>query len=377
MSLLSRSTHAAIVFAAVGGLVAAVPATASASVTPDHHRHHNPFAVSQVNLVSDQPGAAALTDPSLLNSWGFGLGATAPAIAVANNHSDTATFYSSAPGSNTVTKVDGLTATFPAGTSPSGQAFNGGTGFVNTTAQGSAPAQYIYATESGQVAAYAPKVDQGNAEIRVTTPGAEYKGVAFATAKAGDQIYVVDFTQNRIDVFDSKFNRVSEPAWAFADPFIPKGFGPFHVKQIQGNLFVAYAVVNTQTGDDVAGRGNGFVDEFSPEGKFIARIATRGLLNSPWGMAIAPASWGKLAGALLIGNFGDGHITVILPNGRGGFRHEPAGQLRNATTGRPIAIDGLWGLTAGTPTVGGIDEVWFSSGPNKEADGLIGVLRQP
>ncbi|GAA1592540.1 MULTISPECIES: TIGR03118 family protein [Kribbella] len=352
----------AVATAFAGSLALAAPATADAT-GPSHH-----LAVRQVNLVSDQAGKAVLQDPDLVNPWGLSLGATTP-LWVSNNGTSSSTLYSSAPGSGTISKVAPIRPTMP---SPTGQVNNPGTGFVLSNGTTSAPANFIFATETGQIAAWSRLVDppMGAAEIKVTTPGAEYKGLALA----GDQLYAANFTQHRIDVFDSSFMPVKLPAWAFRDRHVPASYGPFNVQALDGRIFVSYAKVNAKTGDEIDGRGLGFVDEYSTGGRLITRVATRGLLNAPWGMAMAPASWGAPAGTLLVGNFGDGRINILVPRSR--HRFEPAGQVRD-TNGKTLTIDGLWALLQGTQTTGGTDVLWFSAGPDDESHGLLGQLQKP
>jgi uncharacterized protein (TIGR03118 family) len=369
----------AVTAAVLGGLALAVPTPAFASGGPANH--HNGFAVSQVNLVSDQPGAAALLDPDLVNPWGLAASPTSPLWA-ANNGTDTSTLYTSAPGSGTATKVAAVRVTFPDKPElATGQVFNGGTGFVNTLGAVSGPARFIFSTLTGHIEAWAPGVDPnlGVVETRATVPGAAYTGLALATATAGAQLYASNFAQNRIDVFDGNFNRVHTSPFAFRDFFLPRGFNPFNVQALNGNLFVTYAKIDPKTGRDVPGAGLGFVDEFTPNGKLVARIASRQSLNAPWGVAVAPASWGSLAGALLIGNFGDGTINVVAPSryGSSGFQHRIEGQVRNSATGKVLVIHGLWMLLNATATNGGADSLWFSAGPGGEKHGLLGLLNHP
>ncbi|HEX4224660.1 MAG TPA: TIGR03118 family protein, partial [Pseudonocardiaceae bacterium] len=241
------------------------------------------------------------------------------------------------------------------------------------------PARFIFDTISGNIVAWAPGVDPniGSAEIKASTPGAVYTGLALATSKkGGDQLYAANFGQSRVDVFNSSFQPVKEPSWAFKDIFVPKKFAPFNVQAINGNVFVTYAEPDPTTGREVIGKGLGIVDEFTADGRFVARIATGGALNAPWGVAIAPSSWGKLAGSLLIGNFGDGRVNVLAPLGHGRFAPFVVGQLTDSATGKPFAEPGLWSLTPGTATTGGTDSIFFSAGLDGETHGLIGVLRK-
>lgn len=375
MSLLSRSVQPLAVLAAVGGLVVALP-TAATAATPAGQLS-SAFAVQQVNLVADQVGMAALTDPDLVNPWGLALSATSP-LWVANNGTNTSTLYSNTADTATATKVPTIRVTFPAaGVLPTGQVFNGGSGFVENAAQPTSQARFIFSTITGAVAAWSPVVDplKGDLEIKATVPGAVFTGLALATATAGDQLYAADFAAGNIDVFDSTFAPVPEPSWAFKDVFLPKNFHAFNVQAINGDIFVTYAIPNPQTGREVFFPGAGIVDEFSADGKFMSRVVTGQTLNAPWGVAVAPSSFGPLAGDLLIGNFGDGRVNVVAPNPGGGFRHFVLGQLRDSS-GKTLVIPGLWALVPGTASTGGADALWFSSGPGGETHGLLGVLRK-
>jgi uncharacterized protein (TIGR03118 family) len=366
-----------VLTAAAGGLaLAAVPATASAG--PAHYDDQQAFGVRQVNLVSDVPGKAAIVDPDLVNPWGLALTATSP-LWSANAGTDTATVYSSAPGATTAAKSS-VRVTLPGSPAlPTGQVANSGTGFVLTNGTVSGPARFIFSTITGRIEAWAPQVDpaMGAAEIKATVPGAVYTGLALATAKNGDQLYAANFAQDRIDVFDSSFNSVKTPSWAFQDRHLPKGYAPFNVQTLKGDVFVTYAKPDPTTGKEVKGKGLGFVDEYSPDGQFVARVASRGSLNAPWGLAIAPSSWGELAGSLLVGNFGDGRINVVGQGHHGRSGYAVQGQVTDSSTGKALAIPGLWSLVPGTATTGGTDSIWFSAGTDDEQHGLIGVLRKP
>ncbi|NUR97084.1 MAG: TIGR03118 family protein, partial [Kribbellaceae bacterium] len=345
-----------------GSLALVAPATADA-----HGTSHN-LAVRQVNLVSDQRGAAVRQDPDLANPWGLALGATTP-LWVSNNGTDSSTLYSSAPGSNDATKVTAVRVGVPA---PTGQVNNPTTGFVLSNGRTSAPANFIFASEEGKIAAWSRLVDPpiGDAEIKATTPGAEYKGLALAN----DHLFAANFTQHRIDVFDNTFAPVKLSRWAFRDRRVPRGFAPFNVQALGDHLFVSYALVNQKTGDEIDGPGLGFVDEFSVDGRLIARVAARGTLDAPWGLALAPSAWGEPAGTLVVGNFGNGRINVFRPRHDGGYAF--AGQVRD-TRGKTLAIDGLWALLQGTAATGGTNVLWFSAGTDGEQHGLLGQLQMP
>jgi uncharacterized protein (TIGR03118 family) len=375
MSLLSRSVQPLAVLAAIGGLVVAMPMTAAAA-TPAG-QHSSAFAVQQVNLVSDQAGKAALTDPDLVNPWGLALSPTSP-LWVANNGTSTSTLYTNAADTATAAKVAAIRVTFPkAGALPTGQVFNGGTGFVEDATKPTSSARFIFSTITGSIAAWSPVVDplQGDLRVEATLPGAAYTGLAIATATAGDELFAANFAQNRIDVFDTNFKQVKKPFFAFRDFFVPQSFHTYNVQALGGKIFVTFAKADPKTGREVFGKGLGVVDEFTADGQFVSRVATGQSLNAPWGVAIAPSSFGPLAGSLLIGNFGDGRINIVRPDSDGDFHHFIVGQVKD-TKGAPLTIPGLWALTQATAATGGADALWFSAGPGLGAHGLLGVLRK-
>jgi len=315
----------------------------------------------QENLVSDQPGVAQLTDSQLVNAWGMSRGPNTP-VWVSDNGSDLTQLYNGAVGNpeSPVAKV--LTVAIPGG-APTGQVFNDTTAFdlPGTTT----PARFIFIGENGDLSAWAG----GPAATLVGhTDGAVYKGLALAHTASGPELLAANFHDNRIDVFDSTFAPV-DATGMFTDPTLPDGYAPFNVAEIGGKIFVTYAKQDADAHDDVAGPAHGFVDVYTTSGSFVERFATHGVLDSPWGMTIAPAEFGQFSGDLLIGNFGDGRIHAFDPN-----TGEVLGILRG-TSGKPLMIDGLWALMVGDAASGGTNAVWFSAGPDEEAHGLLGVLR--
>lgn len=328
----------------------------------DHGRHHEATIVSQQNLVSDQPGVATITDPDLVNPWGMSHGPATPVWA-SDNGTDVSTLYTGDVGSTPVTKA-ALTVSIPGG-APTGQVFNDTTEFAVPGV--GTPAAFIFTGETGKIWAW-NKAAGTTAVQAASTDGAVYKGLALIHGSAGPQLLAANFHANRIDVFDGQFNRVSDSG-RFRDPFLPRHYAPFNVAEINGEVFVSYAQQDADAMDDVAGPGHGFVDVYSESGQFVRRLASRGVLDSPWAMTIAPAGFGRVGGDLLVGNFGDGRIHAFDP--RSG---EPRGTLRD-DSGRPLTIDGLWALVVGDPAAGGTDTIWFSAGPDDEQHGLLGVLR--
>jgi uncharacterized protein (TIGR03118 family) len=324
-------------------------------------------AYVQENLVSDQPGVAQLQDAQLVNAWGMSRGPNTP-LWVSDNGADVTTLYTGAVG-NPETPVVKNPNVHPAvaGGAPTGQVFND----VQVTNPNdflvpgtTTPAAFMFASENGVLSAWA-----GAAATTQTaaTPGAVYKGLALVHSPSGPLLLAANFHDNSVDVFNGQFARVTGAG--FTDPGLPRDYAPFNVAEINGQVFVTYAKQDADRHDDVAGPAHGFIDVFSTSGALVKRFATHGVLNSPWGMTIAPPTFGKFGGDLLVGNFGDGRIHAFDPQSG-----EVLGILRG-TSGKPLAIDGLWGLIVGDAVAGGPDAVWFSAGPDGEAHGLLGILR--
>lgn len=330
----------------------------------------NLYAV--IPLVSDGFEPAPAVDRNLVNPWGLAVGPVGP-LWVSDNGTDKSTLYS---GDGV---AQSLVVSLPAGAAPTGVTFNGGGSFVVSDGTNSGPAVFIFAGEDGRIFGWNPAVPPPppatNAVLAHdnSASGAIYKGVTVATTGAGDRLYATDFHNRRVDVLDGSFQPVGLPAGAFVDPHVPGDFAPFGIRNIQGRIFVTYAAQDADGEDDVAGQGLGFVSVFDTDGVFLARIATRGLLNSPWGLALAPASFGRFGGDLLVGNFGDGKIVAyrISDDMR---KAEPEGVLRGAD-GRPIVVEGLWAISFGNNSLAGpSDTLFFTAGPGDESHGLFGRI---
>jgi uncharacterized protein (TIGR03118 family) len=333
----------------------AVPASAHNGPTP---------RFTEIDQVSDQPGKAKIPDPSLVNAWGLALSPTSP-LWVANNGTDTSTLYAGGLGGAAVTKPT-LTVNVPGG--PTGQVFNSSGDFGVSGPGGSGPAHFIFATEAGDIFGWSSTtINQNNAALGTHVDGAIFKGLAIANTSFGSFLLAADFHHGQIDVFDGQFRQIPlPPDIFFHDRNLPRGYAPFDVMVSGDKVYVTYAKQDKDAEDEVDGAGLGFVDVYTNFGVTVHRVASRGPLNAPWGLAFAPSSWGSLAGDLLVGNFGDGRI-----NAYDGDHFE--GQLRG-TNGRPLTIDGLWALLPGTAATGGVGTMWFSAGPDGEKHGLVGQL---
>jgi uncharacterized protein (TIGR03118 family) len=323
-----------------------------------------PNEFQQTNLISDIPGVARVTDPDLVNPWGQSASAASP-LWFADNGSNVSTFYTGGVNGSIPTK-NPTVVSIPGG-APTGTVFNPSSGFVVTTAKGSAPANFIFDSESGVVSAWSGAVSGSAASVEFATKRAVDKGLAIATANGSTFLYAADFGTGHIDVFNDRFQKVAMPG-AFRDAQIPKRFAPFNIQSLNGDLYVTYAKQTPNKQNDVAGPGNGFVDVYDTSGHLLTRLISGGDLNSPWGLAIAPANWGGFGGDLLVGNFGDGAIHAYDPN-----TGAELGQLTN-TDGNPIIIDGLWALRFGNGTFGTPNDLVFSAGIADEAHGLVGEI---
>jgi uncharacterized protein (TIGR03118 family) len=325
-------------------------------------------AYSVTKLVSDIPGAAQSTDPDLVNAWGLARSDTSPWW-VADNGPDRSTSKSTVYDSagTKLLGVDVLGA--PTGAVFAGVADNFLIG--TDTDPTLEPAAFIFATEAGDIRAWRGGSTALVAPTTGIPDGAIFKGLAIAQPTEGNPLlYATDFHNGQVVVFNGAWQNVTPPG-AFVDPNLPVGAAPFGIQAIGSDIFVTYAKQDKAAEDDVHGLGLGVVDEYDLQGNLVARVAKHGLLNAPWGLAMAPASFGRFAGDLLVGNFGNGQINAYR-HGNFGWQH--AGTLRSPA-GDPLVIDGLWALQFGnTGLNGNPDTLFFTAGPNDESDGLFGTI---
>ncbi|MDI9238407.1 TIGR03118 family protein [Lysobacter sp. LF1] len=324
---------------------------------------------TQRNLVSDGTIPAERTDPNLVNSWGvafnpFGF------VWVADADAHVSTLYDG-DGNLQSLVVQIPSPTMATGGEPTGIVFNASNGFQVSQGGLTGASRFLFATEQGVIAGWAPNVDGTHAirAVNNSATGANYKGLALSAGGGGQLLYATDFFHARVDVFDSTFKPVALPPGAFTDPGIPRGFAPFGIQAIGGDIYVTYAKQDASMTDEVVGPGLGYVDVYTPTGTLIRRVASRGSLNAPWGIALAPAAFGSFSNALLIGNFGDGRINAYEP-----VLSIPLGFLRDRQF-RPIHIEGLWGMQFGNGFANQpVNTLFFASGPDDEEHGLYGRL---
>jgi len=331
----------------------------------------------QVNLVSDLSMKGVLKDPDLVNAWGLAASPGTNAkpgspLWVADNGTDKATLYAGT-GPASVAKV-GLVVNVR-GAAPTGQIFNPFQhAFGVSDGKGHhAPALFVFDTENGTIDGWSPTIGAVGKNPSTTTfvlhrkAGAVYKGLATARFNGEPVLYATNFHSGKVEAYDRSLHPMSLPGH-FVDPNLPAGYAPFGIAEINGNLIVTYAKQDADRHDDVKGPGHGFIDMFGNGGHFLGRLGSNGPLDSPWGIALAPDGFGMWHGALLIGNFGNGHINVYNPTVR---LHGHLGQMLRPS-GRPIVIPGLWGLMPGNGNAAKTNEVLFSAGPSDESHGLLG-----
>jgi uncharacterized protein (TIGR03118 family) len=320
-----------------------------------------------VNFVSNDTSHvdAVTADPNLVNGWGLSNGPGTEQW-VTNNGTGKVTLYDG----NGV--VDPLVVAVPgaggAGQSlPTGQVYNGTSAFEVSPGK---PAQFIFATEDGTISAWAPnQADLTKAVIKIdnSNNGATYRGLATTTFNGQEFLLATNDGTGKIDVFDKNF----QPAHlngSFKDAKIPANYEPFGIQNVNGLVYVTYALKSIYEGNTPEGAG--YLDVFLPDGSLDHRLVKRGTLNSPWGVARIPGGFGKFKRDIAVGNFGDGKIQVFDPL-TGEFR----GFFKKAKTGKVIKIDGLWGLAFGNDgPAGSIKDLYFTAGPNEETDGLFGKI---
>ena len=321
---------------------------------------------TQVNLVGDNDEYdPAHINTNLINGWGISFPTSGPAWVSAEGTGKSLVLN----GDGTPVAISPVTIP-PAGPLPSshptGQVFNATTDFKLPNGN---PARFIFATAEGGVSGW----NGGATAVKKVDafPNAAFLGIALANDAGNNFLYVANFAQNKINVYDKNWLEVSKP---FVDPDIPDGYAPFNIQAIDNKLYVMYAKVDPEEHEEETGPGLGYVTIFNPNGSLMKRFISRGQLNAPWGIAKAPTGfWGEGSGntnVFLVGNFGDGHINAYDEDGN--F----LGQLRQH--GNPIEIEGLWGIAFAPSTSTAINRNWlyFAAGPDDEEHGLFGYIKK-
>lgn len=324
---------------------------------------------TEVNLVgSNDEYHPRRIDPNLINAWGLAFSSNGIAWISANG-AHVSDVYDR-EGAQVLPPVSIPSAESNEGGVPTGVVFNSNAGdFVIPSGNGqpATGARFIFAGEDGVISAW--NGTRGDHAYRVTVvPGAVYKGLTLAVNGSDTLLYAANFVQGKIDVWDKNWNAVS---LSFSDPSLPQGYEPFNIQNVNGKLYVMYAILDPASGDEKDGPGLGFVDIYNTDGSLDRRFVSNGQLNAPWGVAWAPPSFFgegvRSEGAILIGNFGDGHINAYSTAG------DFLGQLRQH--GQPIKIEGLWAIMF-PPATSTIDpnRLYFTAGPDDESNGLFGYI---
>jgi uncharacterized protein (TIGR03118 family) len=249
--------------------------------------------------------------------------------------------------------------------SPTGQVFNDTPDFVISAGGQSGPARFLTASLDGVIAGWNPSVPAPGsvrAFVAASVPGAVYTGLALGNDGTANFLYAANLAGRRIDVFDKNFQLTT--LGDFEDPNLPLDFSPFNIQDLAGTLYVTYE-------NRLDPEHGGVVDAFDTGGHLLRRVVSGGV-NAPWGLALAPADFGGLGNALLVGNFGqgDGKINAYDPD-TGAF----LGFVTDAN-GNPLAFERLRGLAFGNGrTAGDADTLYFSAGINDQKDGLFGSIR--
>jgi uncharacterized protein (TIGR03118 family) len=338
-------------------VMAAAALTLLLAVTP---RLRGDSLYSQSNLVSNSSATPAnYTDPHLINPWGNVSNGGSP-FWVSDQGTGLSTLYSTSttpPGG-----ILGLVVTIPGGNP---------TGIVSNTAgfnvDGS-PAAFIFDTLGGTIAGWNGTPTLTSAVTEATIDGAVFTGLAQASTTTGTFLYAADFKNNKIDVFNSSWVQQTT-GFSFKDPNLPSTYAPYNIQAINNKLYVEYAPVGSN-GMPVPGLGNGIVDVFDSSGNLLQRLVSFGQLDDPWGVALAPSSFGQFRGDILVGNFGNGWINAFNAK-TGAF----AGTL-DLANGKPFAEPALWSLEFGIGGSGGTPgTLYFTSGLTlQQTGGLLGSV---
>jgi uncharacterized protein (TIGR03118 family) len=358
----------------------------TASSSPTQPVTQSASGFGDTALVSDKVGVVATTttiDANLSNPWGVAIAPGLP-FWIADNNSNLSTLYSGmgAIETDSVTGANDVGIAIPASAAgvpanPTGQVYNGTGGFLISTSAGKESALFMFDGEGGTVAAWAS--GSGATAVTAYDDGvanganhAVYKGLALGSVNGSSFLYATDLHNNKVDVFDTNFAKPADMQGKFIDPEIPAGFVPFGIVALNDQLYVSYTQQDAAKHDETTGAGLGYVDVFDFSGNFVSRFASAGVLNAPWGMAVAPAGFGSLAGDLLIGNFGDGKINIFAPNGTA--LATSMGPL-TITNGAAIAVPGLWSLVFGNgDSDKPVTTLFYTAGFADQTDGVFGSI---
>src|SRR5215469_975245 len=248
-------------------------------------------------------------DPHLKNPWGLARGTGGPWW-VSDNAGGVATIYNgSGVNQGLVVNIPHPSLVTTPG-SPTGIVFNGSSDFTipSTAKQG----VFIFASFDGTISAWNPNVDLHNAiQVVGGSPDSILTGATIAQVGDKRYLYVADIKKGEITVYDTNFKAVELSEHAFHEDHVPPGFTPFNVQNIGNNLYVTYAKQNKTKSFITAGGGLGYVDVFSPAGKFLMQLQHNDSLNAPWGLTLAPSDFGSFSRRVIVGEFGSGWISAF------------------------------------------------------------------
>jgi uncharacterized protein (TIGR03118 family) len=333
------------------------------------------------NLISDGSVAATITDAKFLNPWAISVSGTwwISTEASGYNYIVSSTTTPVPPATYSKVTVPAATGGTTATGTPTGSVTTGGSPTTALILSNGTKASFLFSTLDGTISGWNGPIGQaGTALIAInnSASGASYNGLALLNTATATYILAPNFASGKIEIYDGTFAKTTLPG-NFTDPNLPSGYAPYSIHILNSKIYVAYAVqANPIQRVPVGGNGNGIVSVFDLSGNFVARAITGGNLNIPWGVAIAPASFGIYGGALLVGNFGNGLINAYDANS-----YAYLGQLSDAT-GKPLVYPTLWELlpagtlpSNSTTGSGGVaNSVYFTAGLANQAHGLFGAI---
>jgi uncharacterized protein (TIGR03118 family) len=303
---------------------------------------------AQTNLVSDIAGMAPVTDTNLVNPWGLSRGSNTPWW-VSDEATGVSTLYD---GNGTIVL---LVVTIPSASgtghgTPTGTVFSGG--------------NFLFVTLDGTISEWTGTGTIATIKVNNSSKGAVYTGCTLAKNGTVQTLYVAN-AAGGVEAYDTSFHPVTLAPGAFVDPSVPAGFAPYGIQSVGTTIYVTFTAA--------PGAGKGFVSAFDPTGKPLASLNLQHgkWMNQPWGIAHAPASFGKFSHAILVGMTGSGQIAAFNPS-TGKF----LGMLNDSTTGKPITNTGLWAIFfgGGNPSSGLSNTLYFVAGIQNYAHGLFGNI---
>ena len=304
-----------------------------------------------MNLVSNLTGKTKHTDPLLANPWGLAYAPGAP-FWISDEGSGWSTLYDGTGKPQSLKVVIPPSSGTGAG-SPTGIVYNGSSEFQIDTWT----SLFLFATLDGTISGWST-FEPSTSLIAVRQAGAVYTGLAITSHTSGNFLYAADAANNKVDVYDGTFNLVM----SFTDTTIPAGFAPFGIQDIAGQVYVTYASQSGGTG--------GYVDIFGENGTFVKRLVSGKPLNQPWGLAVAPSTFGPLSGLLLVSN----NTATGTINGFNLKTGRFVSAMKNSA-GKAITINGLWGIEfgGGTTSNGAANALYYTAGPS-DTNGYFGVI---